>query len=237
MKRAASRSVRERIEELVAEHSLDPGVIPVFEGILESLADPHAPTAVRDPQEGVDVHLADSLSVLTIEELPGIRRIADIGSGCGIPGLVLAAVMPSVEVVAIDSVGRKCAFIESAAELAGLRNVTTANCRVEELTDSRGAFGLVTARAVAPLPVLVEYAAPILGEEGIFVAWKGDPDAAEVEAGDRAASVVGLTPRAPVEVTPWPAGGTRRLFVFDRTSPTPDRFPRRAGVAVKRPLC
>ena len=95
---------------------------------------------------------------------------------------------------------------------------------------------MVTARAVAALPVLCEYAAPLLVEGGSLVAWKGTVPAAEASAGAAAAEVLGFEAGEVVEVSPYPAAERRTLHVFRKIAPTPERFPRRPGMAVKRPL-
>lgn len=238
MKRVDSPSVRQRISALIASHRLDPEVAQVFESLLLSLADEHSPTAVRDPEAAVDVHLADSLTGLD-PGIPGLGSasvIADIGSGCGIPGLVLAAAIPSARVVAVESIGRKCDFISEAASRAGLTNVQVVNSRVEEWSGGIGSCDAVTARAVDALPVLAEYAAPLLVEGGVLVAWKGNPSVEELDAGRSAAADLGLEQLEPVEVEPWPGGGRRKLVVMRKKRPTPDGYPRRAGIASKRPL-
>jgi 16S rRNA (guanine527-N7)-methyltransferase len=94
----------------------------------------------------------------------------------------------------------------------------------------------VTARALAPLPVLCEYAAPLLADGGILVCWKGARRADEERAGAAAAAELGLSGRVPLRVEPFPGAHSRHLYVLERVAPTPSRFPRRAGVAAKRPL-
>jgi 16S rRNA (guanine527-N7)-methyltransferase len=94
----------------------------------------------------------------------------------------------------------------------------------------------VTARALAPLAVLVEYAAPLLALDAVLVAWKGARDPAEEAAGASAAEVVGLEERQIVPVQPYRASRNRHLYVYSKVRETPDRFPRRPGVAAKRPL-
>jgi 16S rRNA (guanine527-N7)-methyltransferase len=100
----------------------------------------------------------------------------------------------------------------------------------------REAYDVVTARAVGALPVLVEYASPLLAVGGVFVAWKAARDADEEARGAEAALEVGLQPVAVVEVQPWPEARDRHLVVYRKVSPAPDRFPRRPGMAAKRPL-
>lgn len=236
MKRAVPDRARRRLEELSIESGLGAAAAVPFEQILIGLADEHSPTAIKDPAEGVDSHIADSLAALVVPEFEGARSIADIGSGCGVPGLVLAVANRGATVFAVESIGRKCSFIEATAAAAGLDNVEVVNSRAEEWTEGAGLVDLVTARALAPLPVLAEYAAPLLRDGGTLIAWKGDPPPAEIESGRVAAGQLGLEMREPVEVEPWPGGGTRRLITMTKVGPTPERFPRRAGMAVKRPI-
>ena len=198
--------------------------------------DPDASTTVRDPVAAVDRHVADSLVAV---ELPGVReatRIADLGAGAGWPGLALAAVLPDAHVALVESVARRCRYLARAVEAGRLPNVEVVHARAEEWPDGIGAHDLVVARALASLPVLCEYAAPLLQPDGLLVAWKGAPEPAEVAAGVAAAEIVGLAPAGVRAVTPYPAAERRTLHVFRKVAPTPPRFPRRAGMAVKRPL-
>jgi 16S rRNA (guanine527-N7)-methyltransferase len=236
MKRGGERAIDHRLMELCASHGLDPETHAAFRSILDSLADEHAPTAVRDPAEGVNVHIADSLSGLESPELPGAGLIADIGSGCGIPGLVLAAALPKAKVVAVEASGRRCEFIDAAASRAGIGNIEAVKSRAEEWSDGLGKCDLVVARAVAPLAVLAEYAAPLLKPGGALVAWKGKPEPEELEASGKAASILGLEQLDAITVKPWPGGGRRQLQRLRKVGPTPPGYPRRAGMATKRPL-
>jgi 16S rRNA (guanine527-N7)-methyltransferase len=221
-----------RVRELAGRHGVDPEPL---ERLLAALAaEPDPPTTVRDP---VDEHLADSLSVLPgLESTAPPRHVADIGSGAGFPGLVLAAALPEAEVVLIESQRRHAAVSERLARAAGLANVRVLPIRVEEWGEGRGTIDLATARAVAALPVLVEYAAPLLCEGGRLVAWKGARDESEERAGHAAAAEVGLASRHVVSVKPFPAAHSRHLHVYEKVAPTPPRFPRRPGAARKRPL-
>ena len=216
-----------RVRELVARYSLD---AEPFIRLLEALeAEPDPPTTVRDP---VNEHLADSLSALPF--LGSAATVADVGSGLGFPGLALAAALPSSRVTLVESQRRHAAVAGRLRDAGGLRNVDIVNERVE----SCGLSGLdvVTARAVAPLAVLVEYAAPLLALGGRLVAWKGARDAAEERAGEEAAGIVGLSLDRVEHVEPFPGAHSRHLHVYLKTAPTPDRFPRRPGMARKRPL-
>ena len=150
---------------------------------------------MRDPRRAVDAHVADALSGLAVPELAAAGRVADIGAGAGVPGLVLAAARPQLHVTEVESVGRKCAFLERAIAAMGLANADVACARAEAWAAGREACDAVTARALAPLPVLVEYAAPLLRPGGVLVAWKGTPDAAERADGDAAARAAGARAR------------------------------------------
>jgi 16S rRNA (guanine527-N7)-methyltransferase len=212
--------------------------------LLEALAaepDPH--TTVSDPEAALEVHVADSLSGLEVPALGAARRIADIGAGAGFPGLVLAIALPRAEVDLIESAGRKTAVIDRLIQAAELRNARSVTARAEDfarvpvaLGGGQEAYDAVTARAVGPLAVLVEYAAPLLREGGVLVAWKGARDGAEEAAGAAAAEKVGMAVKEVVPVRPYEASENHHLHVFRKISPTPPGFPRRAGMARKRPL-
>ena len=191
---------------------------------------------MRDPQAAADVHVADSLSGLELEAVRGARAIADVGSGAGLPGLVLAAALPEARVWLVESASRKCAFLERAIGAMGIHNAEVVCERAEAWAAGRDACDLVTARAVAPLAVLVEYAAPLLRAGGALVAWKGRPEADEEAAGERAAEVAGLGPREVARVRPFPGVRDRTLYLYVKVRPTPDHLPRRPGMARKRPL-
>jgi len=206
--------------------------------LLTALAaepDPH--TTVSEPGEAADVHVADSLSGLEVPELRSARSIADVGAGAGFPGIVLALALPDARVDLIESARRKVEVIERLAAAAGA-HVRALPVRAEEWAAGEGAaaYEAVTARAVAPLAVLVEYAAPLLAPGGALVAWKGARDIDEEAAGAAAAAIVGLEPGPVIAVTPYRASQNRHLHVYLKVRETPERFPRRPGRAAKRPL-
>ena len=211
--------------------------VPFLTSLLALQAkDPTASTSVRDPAVAVDRHVADSLSALVLEEVRGARRIADIGSGAGWPGLALAAALPAARVALVESAVRHCRYLERAVVEAGLDNVEVVHARAEEWSDGIGAHDLVTARALAALPVVCEYAAPLLAEGGALVAWKGAAAQDELADGRAAAEILGLKAAEPVRVVPYAGARDHTLHVFRKIAPTPSRFPRRPGMAVKRPL-
>ncbi|MDA0184258.1 16S rRNA (guanine(527)-N(7))-methyltransferase RsmG [Solirubrobacter phytolaccae] len=218
-----------RLEEVAPAHAVEP--LARILG-LQSV-DPTASTTVRDPAEAVGRHVADSLSALPLPAVRGARRIADLGSGAGWPGLALAAALPDAHVWLVESAIRHCRYLERAVEISELTNVSVVHARIEEWS---GEHDLVTARALAALPVLVEYAAPLLELDGHFVAWKGAVSEEEAAAGALAADIVGLELVERVAVAPYAGARDLALHVFRKIAVTPDRFPRRAGMATKRPL-
>jgi 16S rRNA (guanine527-N7)-methyltransferase len=198
---------------------------------------------VSDPERAREVHVADSRSGLEVADLARARRIADVGAGAGFPGLVLAIDLPTARVDLIESTGRKAAVIDRLIQAAKVENARSVVARAEDwarlppaLGGGREAYDAVTARAVASLPVLVEYAAPLLKPSGVFVAWKGAVGADELRLGRGAADEVGLSLEDVRPVSPFPGARDRHLYVFRKVAPTPERFPRRAGMAAKRPL-
>jgi len=235
---------RETLDALVARYRLGSAASAQIERILKALAaepDPH--TSVSEPQVALEVHVADSLSGLEVPELAGARRIADIGAGAGFPGLILAVALPQAQVDLVESAGRKTAVVDrliQAGNVSSARSITT---RAEELGRVPGALGggrdaydAVTARALGPLSLLVEYAAPLLREGGVLVAWKGARDGDEEAAGAAAAEQVGMAVDDVLPVKPFPSSENRHLHVLRKILPTPAGFPRRPGMARKRPL-
>ena len=227
----------ERLAAAAARHGLGPVAQGALRIVLELLArEPSAITTVREPVAAVDVHVADSLVALDVPEVREARAIADLGAGGGFPGLALAAALPQARVALVESAGRKCDFLRRAAADAGLTNVEVVHARAEAWPAGIGAHDLVTARALAPLPVVLEYAAPLLRPEGAAVAWKGRPGAAEEADGAAAAALLGLTPPVARAVMPFEGAQDRRLYVSSKVRGTPPNYPRRPGMARKRPI-
>jgi 16S rRNA (guanine527-N7)-methyltransferase len=208
-----------------------------LEALLEYVAtDAAAPTTVTDRVGILRDHLADSLVALTLPAVRSATTIADLGAGAGFPGLPLAIALPSARVSLVESNRRKCAFMAQAIEAAGIENAQAVPARAESWGAAGETCELVTARALAPLPVVAEYAAPLLAEGGALVAWRGRRDPEDEAAGARAAAELGLEVAEPVRVEPYPGALHRHLHVMVKVAPTPSRFPRRPGMARKRPL-
>ncbi|HEX6456473.1 MAG TPA: 16S rRNA (guanine(527)-N(7))-methyltransferase RsmG [Solirubrobacterales bacterium] len=183
------------------------------------------------------VHVVDSLTGLEVPELHSAARIADIGSGAGFPGLVLAVALPQAQVDLIESVGRKCEFMRRAVEAAGIGNAVVRNTRSEDWAASGGreAYDAVTARAVGRLSTLAELASPLLKPDGVLVAWKGKRDADEEEQLERAAEALAMAPQQILDVGNRAGSEHRHLHVIRKSGETPPNLPRKPGIAKKRP--
>jgi 16S rRNA (guanine527-N7)-methyltransferase len=232
-----AEAVELQLKALVERFGLSSASLTSLRSLTRALSeDPLAPTTVREPRRIVEDHLADSLVALDLPEVSGTGSIADLGAGPGLPGLALAIARPDAHVYLVESVGRKARFLERLVNSLGLANAEVISRRAEEWAAGTGRCDLVTARALAPLDVVAEYAAPLLRVGGSLVAWRGKRDP-EVEAdGARAAEMLGLGVRRVVPVAPYPGVEARHLHLMLKVRETPPEFPRRAGMARKRPL-
>lgn len=228
---------RRRLHQLAAQYGIAASAAAQLATLVELIArSPETPTAVREPLEVLDVHVADSLAGLAVSELREARTIADLGAGAGFPGLPLAAALPDARVQLVESAGRKADFLDLAREAMGLENVAVVRQRAEGWAPGLGTCDVVTVRALAALPVLVEYAAPLLRPGGALVAWKGEVGVEEAARAARAAAVLGLEPLPTRSSVPYRGSRHRTLHLFRKVEPTPAGYPRRPGIAVKRPL-
>jgi len=225
------------VETLRDSYGLIERQLDQLSAILGELEDVEwAPTAVRDPTHGVDVHLADSLSALELGALRGADSIADLGSGAGFPGLALAVGLPGTEVTLVESQARKCAFIERVSAAAAIENARVVCARAEEWREGLGRSDVVVARALAAQTVVLEYAAPLLRLGGALVDWRGRRNAEEEALAVCAAEQLGLRLLEIRHTEPYAGARDHHLHVFEKVAATPPRFPRRAGIARKRPL-
>jgi 16S rRNA (guanine527-N7)-methyltransferase len=212
--------------------------VPALEALVELLMEADAPVSPRSAERARQVHVADSLSGLGFDQLREAERIADLGSGAGLPGLVLAATLPEARVDLIESVSRKCAFLRRAIERLGLENAKVLCDRAESLAAAGGreAYDAVTARAVGRLPTVAELASPLLRDGGHLLAWKGRRDPDEEAKLARASGSLAIEPGEVRAVTPYSGSRDRHIHLVRKNGPTPDDLPRRPGMAAKRPF-
>jgi 16S rRNA (guanine527-N7)-methyltransferase len=195
-------------------------------------------TAISDPEEVLLKHFLDSLSLLMAYDVAE-ARLLDIGAGAGFPGLPLKIVRPQWQVLLLEATGKKVTFLKHIIETLHLKNVVAVQGRAEELahiSEYRASFDSVTARAVASLPTLLEYAAPFCRVGGQIILPKKGELVEELAQGKRAAEQVGAVLKDDVAVTlPGLADG-RRLLVWEQVRKCPAQFPRSGSVMAKKPL-
>jgi 16S rRNA (guanine527-N7)-methyltransferase len=186
-------------------------------------------------------HILDSLSCFLHEPLWEARRLADVGSGGGLPGIPISMVRPDLRTTLIESTGKKVAFLKHAAEQVAPQSLRIVNARVEEVGRTRGhrgVYGVVTTRAVAALSVVAEYCVPLLEVGGQAIAMKARLKGEEYEEGRRAAGALGarIAGVLPVAVLPEVGEKERNLVIMEKVRETPSRYPRKVGMVTKRPL-
>ncbi len=232
-----SARTRDRLHALAERFALASDAPAKLTRLLELIiADPAAPTTIRDPARILEDHFADSLVALEVDQVREARYAADLGAGAGFPGLPLAIALPSLNVTLLESSRRKCEFIERAIAVCMIQNASVVCGRAESWREGLGEMDLTTARALASISVVAEYAAPLLKVGGTLVAWRGKRDAAAEHSGARAAEQLGLKSLELRLVRPYPAAEHRHLDLMVKVRETPPRFPRRPGAAAKRPL-
>lgn len=193
-------------------------------------------TAVTQDAEALDRHYLDSLAALKFGWLRGEERLADVGTGAGFPGMPLLIARPGLRLTFVDSLEKRLAFLREALERLGLQALCV-HLRAEDFGRSpehRQAYDLATARAVAPLPVLMEYLLPCLRLGGAALCWKGP--GVEQERAEKAAALLG---GGQVRLYPYEIPGRdwgHLLVRVEKRGKTPEKYPRKAGLPSKKPL-
>lgn len=196
-------------------------------------------TAITTPAAIQTRHFVDSLAcALATGDLNG-RRLIDVGSGAGFPGVPLKLLFPDLQLTLAESVAKKARFLESLVEALGLTGVTVIAERAETLGQDpqhREAYDWAVARAVAPLPILAELLLPFCRLGGRVLAQKGAAAAEEVAAAANALRVLGGGNVTPVPVPLTADADAHHLVIIEKIAPTPPAYPRRPGIPAKRPL-
>lgn len=186
-------------------------------------------------------HVLDSLSCLLYRGFDDCRTLIDVGAGAGLPGIPLKIARPEMALTLLEATAKKAKFISGSVTGLGISDAMVLNGRAEEIglrTPHRGAYDIATARALAPLGVVVEYCVPLVRVEGSVVAMKGRLSQEELEAGRVAARLLGarISEVLPVPLLPGLRAEDRRLVVIEKVSRTPGKYPRRTGIPRKQPL-
>ncbi len=186
-------------------------------------------------------HILDSLSCFLFEPLVGAQRLADVGSGGGLPGIPIKIAQPTLQATLVESTGKKVRFLRHAIERLALDKVEVVDGRVEDVahvSGYRGAYDVVTARAVARLSVVAEYCVPLVKVGGHVISMKAKLETDELSEGERAAKKVGARVTEVLQVAHLPEVGAkeRRLVILEKVGETPGKYPRKVGVPAKKPL-
>ena len=196
-------------------------------------------TAIDNPKQIRVKHFLDSLScILALRNTP-IDFVVDVGTGAGFPGLPLKIICPTIKLTLVESVGKKAAFCEHITQTINLTGVEILPERAEAVAsqpDLREKGDWAIARAVAALPVLVEYLLPLVRVGGYALAMKGESGPAEAQSAEQAIHILGGQIQQLIPVTLPGVEDQRYLVVIEKTAATPDRYPRRVGIPAKRPL-
>ena len=196
-------------------------------------------TAITDFREVCRKHFLDSVFPFVEYNIPVKGKMMDVGSGAGFPGVPLKILFPGLEICLVDSLNKRIGFLNEVITTLGLEHINPIHARAEDLAlDNafREQFELVTARAVAELPVLEEYCLPFVSLNGLFLAYKGDNVEEELKKSGSALRLLGGKEDNIMKYT-LPGTDLGRSFVIIRKrEPTPRKYPRRAGTIQKNPL-
>lgn len=232
-------TVREMMEALgLAADEEAAGKLTEYNAMLMEMNKKVNLTGIKDTEESLVKNVYDSMTVYNEKYFPRDGRILDLGTGGGFPGIPLAVLRPDMQVVLMDSVLKKLNFIESAAAKLEIKNVKIMHMRAEEggrRRKTRESFDVVTARAVKMLPVIAEWAMPFVKVGGIFAAMKGPGAEEELkDAGKILQELQGeLIEKKDLEL---PGGEKRSILYFRKIGPCPKTYPRKVGIAEKKPV-
>lgn len=199
----------------------------------------HNLTAIREPEQVRVKHFLDSLSACLALRGSPLERVIDVGTGAGFPGLPLKIIYPQMRLTLVESVGKKTAFCEHLVGKLGLSGVEVIQMRAEELGQlalHREQYDWALARAVAVMPVLLEYLLPLVKVGGSVLAMKGASGPAEAQSAEKAIQLLGGHLRQLIPLTLPGVAEERYLVVVDKVATTPEKYPRRVGIPAKRPL-
>jgi 16S rRNA (guanine527-N7)-methyltransferase len=223
-------------------YQLSPAQIDLFERYETELMEWNEQinlTAIRKPGEIRARHFMDSLTCLCVMRDSPLERVIDVGSGAGFPGIPLKIAIPGMRLTLVESVGKKASFLRHIIRTLSLEGVEVIQERAEavgQMPAHREAYDWAVARAVAIMPVLVEFLLPLARVGGAALAMKGESAPAEVQRSEQAMRILGGRLRKLTPVTVPGVAEERYLVAVDKQAATPAGYPRRTGVPAKKPL-
>ena len=196
-------------------------------------------TAVTELSEVCTKHYLDSLSIVRAVDMMDVKRMIDIGTGAGFPGMVLKIMFPHIRVTLLDPLNKRISFLNVVIAELGLEEIEAVHGRAEEYAAKSGyreGFDLAVSRAVANMSVLSEYCIPFVSEGGLFVAYKTQDAAEEIQKAEGAVRILGGEFLENRSFTLPDTDIKRTLAVVKKTKPTGKKYPRKAGMPAKMPL-
>ena len=193
-------------------------------------------TAITEPEDVARLHLLDCAALLNITDFRG-KRVVDVGTGAGFPGMPLRILEPDFDLTLLDSLGKRIVFLQRVCDEMGLQRVTCVHARAEEFAAKhREQYDIATSRAVAALNVLCELTLPLVKVGGRFLAMKAVDSDDEIRAAKSAIAQLGGKVEDIRDYTIPGTDITHRVVVIDKVKPTPDAFPRAFAKIKKAPL-
>ena len=196
-------------------------------------------TAITEYDEVMKKHFIDSLSLIKAYDLNQEKKVIDIGTGAGFPGLVLKIAFPQLEITLLDSLNKRIQFLDAVIQNLSLTGVETVHGRAEDFAKPeklRECFDLAVSRAVSNLSILSEYCLPFVKQGGYFISYKSEKIYEETEAAKNAITLLGGKIQKQVDFTLPNSDIYRNFLLIEKVSATPKKYPRKAGLPSKEPL-
>ncbi|VDN47761.1 7-methylguanosine methyltransferase (16S rRNA, nucleotide G527) [Petrocella atlantisensis] len=195
-------------------------------------------TSILEEDAVLMKHFVDSLLSTKVIDYKDVKRLIDVGTGAGFPGIPIKIVYPHIEVVLLDALSKRVIFLDHVIEKLDLNGISAVHGRAEDLarTDLRESFDLCVSRAVSQLNVLCEYCLPFISNNGLFISYKGNKTIEELEQSKNAISILGGKVESVVDNIVLDASTNRGFVIIRKESITDVKYPRRAGKPLKRPL-
>lgn len=197
-------------------------------------------TGITEYDEVVMKHFVDSLSIVKVNGFDNVTSIIDVGTGAGFPGIPLKIVFPEIKITLLDSLNKRIKFLNAVIDELELENIETIHGRAEDFSkkeDYREQYDLCVSRAVANLATLSEYCLPYVKEDGYFLPYKSGDIKEEAANSKKAVKILGGSIEDIISFEIPDTDMARTILKIHKTKATPKRFPRKAGLPTKEPIC